>query len=38
MYAIAIDRLRTAGFEHYEISNWAKPGFRSQHNALYWAQ
>jgi oxygen-independent coproporphyrinogen III oxidase len=37
MYAIAIDRLRTAGFEQYEISNWAKPGFRSQHNALYWA-
>ena len=37
MYEIAIDRLRTAGFEHYEISNWAKPGFRSQHNAIYWA-
>ncbi len=37
MYAIAIDRLRAAGFEQYEISNWAKPGFRSQHNALYWA-
>jgi len=37
MYALAIDRLRVAGFEHYEISNWAKPGFRSQHNAIYWA-
>jgi oxygen-independent coproporphyrinogen III oxidase len=37
MYALAIERLRAAGFEHYEISNWAKPGFRSQHNALYWA-
>jgi oxygen-independent coproporphyrinogen-3 oxidase len=37
MYAIAIDRLRAAGFEQYEISNWAKPGLRSQHNALYWA-
>ena len=37
MYAIAIDRLETAGFEQYEISNWAKPGFRSQHNAIYWA-
>jgi oxygen-independent coproporphyrinogen-3 oxidase len=37
MYGIAIDRLRTAGFEQYEISNWAKRGFRSQHNALYWA-
>ncbi len=37
LYAIAIDRLRAAGYEHYEISNWAKPGFRSQHNAIYWA-
>jgi oxygen-independent coproporphyrinogen-3 oxidase len=37
MYSLAIERLRAAGFEHYEISNWAKPGFRSQHNQLYWA-
>ncbi len=37
LYALAIERLRAAGFEHYEISNWAKPGHRSQHNALYWA-
>jgi len=37
MYEIAIDRLRVAAFEQYEISNWAKPGFRSQHNAIYWA-
>ena len=37
LYAIAIDRLRGAGFEHYEISNWAKPGHQSQHNRLYWA-
>jgi len=37
MYALAIERLRAAGFEHYEISNWAQPGFRSQHNAIYWA-
>ena len=37
MYAAAMARLGAAGFEHYEISNWAKPGFRSQHNQLYWA-
>ena len=37
MYALAIEHLRAAGFEHYEISNWARTGFRSQHNAIYWA-
>ncbi len=36
MYEMAIDMLAHAGYEHYEISNWAKPGFRSQHNSAYW--
>lgn len=37
MYRYAIERLAAAGFEHYEISNFARPGKRSQHNAHYWA-
>jgi len=28
--------MEEAGFEHYEISNFAKPGFRSRHNSSYW--
>jgi oxygen-independent coproporphyrinogen-3 oxidase len=31
-----IAALEGVGFEHYEISNFAKPGFRSQHNSSYW--
>ena len=36
MYETLIDRLETAGYEHYEISNFAKKGFRSRHNSSYW--
>lgn len=37
MYALAIDRLTESGFEHYEISNFARPGCRSRHNETYWS-
>jgi oxygen-independent coproporphyrinogen-3 oxidase len=36
MYLAGLDRLDTAGFEQYEISNVAKPGFSSRHNVKYW--
>ena len=35
-YEILVDRTKENGFEHYEISNFAKPGCRSQHNSIYW--
>lgn len=35
-FDILIDELEKAGFDHYEISNFAKPGFRSKHNSSYW--
>ena len=37
MYALAIDRLAAAGYDHYEISNFARPGCRSRHNQVYWS-
>jgi oxygen-independent coproporphyrinogen III oxidase len=35
-YEQACAELAAAGYEHYEISNWALPGFRSRHNLKYW--
>jgi oxygen-independent coproporphyrinogen III oxidase len=37
LYARGIDLLAEAGFEHYEISNFALAGRRSEHNQVYWA-
>lgn len=36
MYEMLIDKTAQAGFEAYEISNFAKPGHRSRHNSAYW--
>lgn len=36
MYDALIDRLTMAGYEHYEISNFCKQGYRSEHNSGYW--
>ena len=35
-YETACEFLEAAGYHHYEISNWAKPGFESKHNLKYW--
>jgi len=36
MFDYIIAELEKAGFEHYEISNFSKPGFESCHNLMYW--
>ncbi len=36
MYFALLDEAERRGFEHYEISNWARPGFESRHNLKYW--
>lgn len=35
-YQVLMQMMEQAGYEHYEISNFAKPGFRSRHNSSYW--
>jgi oxygen-independent coproporphyrinogen-3 oxidase len=37
MYVGSMDRLSAAGFEQYEVSNFARPGRRCRHNETYWA-
>ena len=35
-YKMVNNLLEKEGYEHYEVSNWAKPGYRSEHNLTYW--
>ncbi len=36
MYLLLMEKMKEAGYEQYEISNFAKPGFHSRHNMAYW--
>ena len=38
VYLKTAEFLKNAGYEHYEISNFSKPGYRSRHNCGYWQQ
>ena len=37
-YAVAEEMLASAGYRHYELSSWARPGREARHNAAYWAR
>ena len=37
-YALICRRLQEAGYGHYEVSNWALPGFEAIHNSAYWSR
>ncbi|MEK3881642.1 radical SAM family heme chaperone HemW [Paenibacillus sp. PL2-23] len=36
MFLLLMEKLKAGGYRHYEISNFAKPGYESRHNSTYW--
>lgn len=38
LFQMVSDKLTASGYRHYEISNYARPGFLSRHNSNYWKQ
>lgn len=36
MYELALEKLNSAGYQHYEISNFCRSGYRARHNYIYW--
>src|SRR6476646_4387899 len=38
LYESIAEVLEPAGYEQYELSNWARPGHRSRHNQVYWTE
>jgi oxygen-independent coproporphyrinogen-3 oxidase len=36
MFEWSLERMKRAGFQHYEISNWSRPGRECRHNLVYW--